>query len=170
MGLTCKKEEEHKLVDLSYSNLGGVYPNDWGAWVVYYQSVDSIDVNNKPYLSSDWPSFNSGFDFALRLLNNERTLYLKNTQYSDINFKQRSVFDTAIVDKFSGAFIANIYNNLTYDSVPEMQGKFIGKYNQTTNQMEGFFEYQAKWFCSYCPVGTQYRTAKVTVPAIGHNY
>lgn len=172
MSLTCKKEDENKLVDLSYSNLGGVYPNGWGTWSLTYQLIDSIDQNGKPYLNMNWPTFSGGgADFAFKLLNKERTLYQKRTDYiSDQDSKLYTTIDTVVVDRISGTIIMKVYEHVTPTSVPVQLGTFIGKFNEKTNQMEGAIQYTASWYCPYCPFGNRYRFATVTAGAFGLNW
>lgn len=173
LSLTCKREEEHKLVDLSYSNFPAVvYPPDYGTWNISIQSVDSIDKNGKPYLTPVWPSITSGGTvFGLKLLNKERTLYLKRNDYiCAADSKTYTLMDSVIVDKFSGTITMVIYELNTPTSLPVKIGIFMGWFNEKANQMEGSIQYTATWYCSYCPIGNRYRSAKVIAGASAVNW
>lgn len=173
MSLTCKKEEEHKLVDLSYSTFpSGVYPSDWGTWNFFIQNIDSIDQFGKPYLTHNWPSFSGGGAcFGVKLLNKERTLYQKRNDYtSDSDSNTYTLIDTIVVDKISGTIVMALYEFFTPTPQPVKIGIFMGWFNKKTNQMEGSIEYTAKWYCSYCPIGNRNRSAQVIAGAFALNW
>lgn len=173
LSLTCKKEEEHRLVDLSYSDFpSGVYPPEWGTWNFFMQNVDSIDQFGKPYLASNWPSFGGGGAlFGIKLLNKERTLYLKRNDYtSDSDSKTYTLIDTMVVDKLSGTIVMTLYEFFTPTPQPVKIGTFIGWYNKKANQMEGSIQYRAKWHCPYCNIGNQDREADVIAGAFAINW
>jgi hypothetical protein len=127
------------------------YPDLSGLWVISYPKLLNIDTNNNKVTFSfyPFPEYSSGSMFFIEKYNDSNTVFQIKSFYTDSSgiqggyFRIRKARINSVNDSISFPFFTDIYG----DSL----GWFTGKYNKSTDKINGFAGtfYQIYCFCPY---------------------